>query len=251
MSAADLFNSFRSFKREQTGDAAVPLTQPEVDAINALLKSLGWSQGMPTKLARPDLFFAHVRAAHGKLTEEQVAGFNALLSAMGKARWPLAWVAYGLATAFHETAKTMQPIKELGGPSYLHRMYDIRGARPQKAKELGNVTPGDGVKYAGRGHVQLTGRRNYDNAGHALGVDLVGNPDLAMQCDISCRILIWGMEGGEFTGRRLADYLPISGRAGHDAYKRARKIINGTDRDAEIAKLALGFEAALVAGGWS
>src|SRR3546814_6075636 len=63
-------------------------------------------------------------------------------------------------------------------------MYDIRGDRPAKARELGNLTPGDGAKYAGRGYVQLTGKSNYVKATAKLRemgftVDLVAEPDRA------------------------------------------------------------------------
>ena len=43
------------------------------------------------------------------------------------------WTAYALATAYHETASTMQPIRENGTESYFTRMYDVTGARPKLA----------------------------------------------------------------------------------------------------------------------
>jgi putative chitinase len=71
-----------------------------------------------------------------------------------------------------------------------------------------------------------------------------------MRPDVAAKIMVRGMEQGAFTHKKLSDYLPLSGRAGFDAYKNARRIINGTDKADEIAKLAQKFEAALIAGGW-
>ncbi|WP_262296543.1 glycoside hydrolase family 19 protein [Microvirga sesbaniae] len=138
-------------------------------------------------------FFNAVRTAlfGGKLTEGQVQGMDALLTA-APADMPLEHLAYCLATVYHETPRTMQPIKELGGGTYFQRMYDIRGDRPAKAPELGNLTPGDGARFAGRGYVQLTGKANYARASKEVGFDLVATPDLAMQPGIAAVIMYWG-----------------------------------------------------------
>ena len=57
-------------------------------------------------------------------------------------------------------------------------------------KDLGNVNPGDGVRYKGRGYIQLTGRANYRTYGNKIGVDLENNPDLAKRPDIAAAIAI-------------------------------------------------------------
>jgi hypothetical protein len=250
MSAAEFFASARSLKREMTGFPSTGLTQEEVDNLNAVIQGWKLTERAPTDLHNAAGFYTSLRSAFGPLSQQQVDGITALLKAMGGVRWPIAWVAYGLATAWHETAKTMQPIKEFGGPEYFRKMYDPQGARPDVAKRLGNIHPGDGALFAGRGYVQLTGRANYAKAGEYLKANLEGDPALAMDADYAARILTWGMEHGAFTGKGLKDFLPIGGRAGHDAYASARRIINGQDKAAEIAKIALSFEAALDLGGW-
>jgi putative chitinase len=55
-------------------------------------------------------------------------------------------------------------------------------------KDLGNVVAGDGVRFKGRGPIQLTGRANYREVGKALGVDLENNPKLASNPEIGFRI---------------------------------------------------------------
>ncbi len=188
-------------------------------------------------------FYTGVRKITGALDTVQVQTINGLQS---RARhWPLSWLAYALATAWHECR--LRPIHEMGGRAYLSK-YDTGSL----ALALGNTpeADGDGVKYAGRGLVQLTGRRNYENAGKALGIDLLRQPNLALEPDIAARILIWGMSHGKFTGKGLDDYLP--GRLGtRDQFVKARRIINGTDKADAIAKHADGFQNALIAGGWA
>ena len=56
---------------------------------------------------------------------------------------------------------------------------------------MGNTEKGDGYKYRGRGSFQLTGKNNYKQAGAELGLDLVNNPDLAMDKDNSAKIAVW------------------------------------------------------------
>ena len=204
-------------------------------------------------LAAPAAFFnvlRHTDVLGPTLTAAEVTGCNAILDACGAAAWPIADVAYALGTAYHETAGTMMPIRELGGAAYLRRMYDIQGPRPDKAKILGNLQPGDGVRFAGRGYVQLTGRRNYLRAGTALALNLVGNPDLALRPDIAAAIMVRGMREGWFTGQDLDDDLPRAGAATLQQFIASRDIINGRDKAAKIAGEAMTFQAALVAGRW-
>lgn len=138
--------------------------------------------------------------------------------------------AYLLATVFHETAQSMQPIREWGrGKGRAYGVVDHSGKAPY-----------------GRGYVQITWRDNYLRADRALGLQgrLVADYDLALDPEIAGRILKQGMVEGWFTGKTLADYLqgeqaPLAG------YAQARRIVNGRDRAAAIAAHALVFEAAL------
>lgn len=93
-----------------------------------------------------------------------------------------------LAQCAHESLN-FKHVKELGNEKYF-RMYDIKYA-PEKAKELGNVRPGDGARYAGRGYMQLTGRDNYRRAGRALGLPLEEHPELVERPDIAAKVSVW------------------------------------------------------------
>lgn len=232
-------------------------TQTEVDHLDAVAASFARRAPAPklvgkTGLSAPAEFFARARAKDllGPLDQSEVDGCNAILDACGAAVWPIGDTAYALGTTFHETAGTMQPVKEYGGPSYFRRMYDIQGARPHVARRLGNTQPGDGVKFCGRGYVQLTGRANYTKAGRLLNVDLVNNPDLAMRPHIAAAIMVLGMSQGWFTGRDLDDDIPRNGPATLQQFIKSRDIINGTDKAEKIAREAMAFQEALQAGGW-
>ena len=176
----------------------------------------------------------------GHVRQEQVNGLIMLLRVWQRyyARHDIRWLAYALATAFHETAHTMQPIHERGSRRYF-RKYEP-GTR--LGRRLGNTRPGDGWRYRGRGYVQITGRRNYALASRKLGVDLLADPELALKPDIAAHILYRGMIEGWFTGKKLADYI----RPGHQArYVAARRIVNGLNRARRIARYAIAFEHAL------
>ncbi|WP_337739428.1 hypothetical protein [Agrobacterium vitis] len=132
-------------------------------------------------------FFAAVRISlfSGKLSDPQVKGMDAILDEwVAQGLTDIRWLAYMLATAYHETAQTMQPITEYGGRKYFEK-YDTGTL----AKQLGNTpaADGDGFFYRGRGYPQLTGAANYRNADKKLGLggQLIANPDLALQPDIA------------------------------------------------------------------
>lgn len=88
----------------------------------------------------------------------------------------------------HETMDYKRMI-ERGAKKYFNK-YEPKFA-PKKARILGNVKPGDGERYKGRGYIQLTGRYNYKAAGEALNLPLEQNPELAAQPDIAAKIALW------------------------------------------------------------
>ncbi|NUQ74904.1 MAG: peptidoglycan-binding protein [Polyangiaceae bacterium] len=120
-----------------------------------------------------------------------------------------------LAQLAHESLEFVY-MKEQGGRSYFMRMYDITGNRPKKARELGNLTPGDGARYPGRGPIQVTGKNNYRDCGKALGLDLVNHPELVETPSIAFRASAW------FWRSR-----GINEAADRGDFKRVTRIING------------------------
>jgi len=93
-----------------------------------------------------------------------------------------------MAQCAHET-QNFSSLKEFGG-SLDFRKYDPKYA-PKKAAILGNTNPGDGVKYHGRGFIQLTGRENYKKAGTALGLPLEKHPELVEKPNVAAKVALW------------------------------------------------------------
>lgn len=203
-------------------------------------------------LSKPEAFFAHVRKHlfGGKLNQGQVEGINAILAAWDRhGDGNLHRLAYVLATPIRETDSTMQPITEYGQRSYFNK-YEPGTAI---GKRLGNTHPGDGYRYRGRGQVMITGRRNYRVAGDKLGIDLEGNPELALDLATSARILVVGTMEGWFTGKGLTDYIDDVDETDDEDLKefvQARRTVNGTDKAVLIGGHAIEFEKALKAGGY-
>ena len=182
-------------------------------------------------------FFDTVRSRlfGGKLKQTQVAGMTAILDYWEKFFTDRddRYLAYSLATTFHETAFTMQPITEYGKDSYF-RKYEGR-------KDLGNTVKCDGLRYKGRGFVQITGRRNYTVFSKLMSVDFVSHPEKVLELENAVWIMFYGMMNGSFTGKGLKDYFNQS----KEDWLNARKIINGLDHAAIIGESGKKFYSAI------
>jgi hypothetical protein len=184
-----------------------------------------------------EVYFNAVRDSlfQGALTQEQVDGQGVLLTLWedqdtGTPMTDLRWLAYMLATAFWETGQRMWSCEEIGKGS---------------GHSYGEPDPETGETYYGRGLVQLTHKSNYDKASAALGLidqrDLVWHPAMALDSLIAARVMTRGMAEGWFTGKRLSNYFDDD----TDDPVNARQIINGNDRDEEIAGFHEKFLAAI------
>jgi putative chitinase len=81
---------------------------------------------------------------------------------------------------------------------------------------MGNVNPGDGARFIGRGLLQLTGRESYLKFGKIVGADLEGNPDLA--ADARFALAIAAAEWQASNCNAFAD---------HDDVRAVTRAING------------------------
>lgn len=169
----------------------------------------------------------------GTLSTSQVQALNFLVECCKLSGMTYPECAYTLATVYHETGvpvkgkgvvRTMLPIKEAGSEAYL------------RSKKY--------YPYIGYGYVQLTWKDNYSRIGKLIGVNLIKNPEKALEPEIAANIMVQGMLNGWFTGVGFRRKRPV-GRYDRDAYVRARAIINVTDKAELIADYAMVFEKAL------
>lgn len=183
----------------------------------------------------------------GRLAQGQVNGMTAILD-----KWEAEspddddrHLAYMLATAYHETARTMQPVRETLADSdekaiaILDRAF-AQGRLPWVSTPYWR-RDGEAKSWLGRGLVQITHKRNYAELSAVAFVDLVEEPDLAMRMDVALNIMFGGMRRGMFTGRALSDCF----NASREDWRGARRIINSLDRAEAVADYGRSFYGAI------
>lgn len=198
----------------------------------------------PARIYDRDKFFDAVRANpfNGSLDQSQVDGMNYLLDTWERVPQfgpdnpndGTMWLAYALATVFHETGQKMRPVPEIG---------------EGEGHDYGEPTGPHDQCYYGRGHVQLTWEDNYIK-GEGILRDKYGiecpmheHPDKMLEDESSAMVLFDGMIYGWFTGVSLQDYFSHE-RELEDSYN-ARRIINGTDKAETIQTYYAAFREAL------
>lgn len=116
---------------------------------------------------------------------------------------------------------------------------------------MGNDRPGDGFKYRGRGLIQLTGRKTYHEYADRLGVDLVGQPDLAFAPETALRVAAEYWAQRRLRGERSMNALADDDKLRALTYRINGGFTNFEHREAEVAKAkSIWGDAALVATGF-
>lgn len=198
-------------------------------------------------------FFQEVKKTifKGKLEQSVVDGLNGImLASKDLGVTDLRHQAYAMATPMIETGGSYEPIVENLNYSSSRIIAVWPRVTIVKAKTLehnpgklanyiyanrngnGPEESGDGWKYRGRGEVQITGKGNYAK----FGLDLVENPNLALELNRACHIMVLGMRDGLFTGVKFTKY---------SDFVNMRRMVNGIDRAHDIASYAERFWTAL------
>lgn len=165
------------------------------------------------------------------LTTQNVFGMEKVLDYAEAYHVSAAKLPYIIATAWWETAQTMQPVKEAYWMSEHWRKKNLRY-----------------YPWYGRGLIQITWESNYKRMWKELGLIGPMEPEVFLEWSVALPALFIGMEKGLYTGKDLDDYIDEvdeNDREDLREYKNARRIVNATDKALTIGKLALGFEKCL------
>lgn len=140
---------------------------------------------------------------------------------------------FGIDTAQRKAAFLAQVAHESGSLRYVKELAD--GSAYEGRADLGNSSPGDGVKYKGRGLLQITGKSNYRACGVGISLDLLASPELLEQPENACRSAAWFWDSrglnqyadtdrfGSLTKRINGGFNGIDERIKH--WLRARKVL--------------------------
>jgi hypothetical protein len=136
-------------------------------------------------------------------------------------------LAYGLATAWHETGATMLPVREGFAKSDDEAVAHVTAYCVKQGIKNYAARAANGHSYYGRGYVQLTHADNYKKLGKRLGFgnELFNDPDRVMEPAVAGKILLVGLIEGSFRPAKgkLSDYFGN----GAASWFEAREMVNG------------------------
>ena len=205
----------KGFKRERIGEHTLAL-EPETKTIHLKIDRTTFFKEYKT-IFRPT-----------NITQGKVDTFDAIFDYWDNSQYTdLRWLAYAMATVYHETGGRMIPVREGFAKSdeaaikAVEKLYRQRRINSNYAHLHAN-----GKSYFGRGLVQITHGYNYKKLGQALGLgmQLYNEPSLALDKDISVKLLFEGMVDGLYRpGNKLSTYF----NQDQEDWYGAREIING------------------------
>ena len=188
-------------------------------------------------------FYGAYREVYGSLLQTQVDGHEAILDFWDSRSvlTDLRWLAYIMATAFHETGRRLQPVREGFCSSDACSIRAVTRLYNQGRISTNYALPHDnGKSYFGRGLVQLTWGHNYKKAGRMIGVGdgAYDGPGLLLRMDVSTKVMCVGMLVGSFApGKNLERYFTAT----KSDWANARRIVNGKDKANLIAGYARNY----------
>lgn len=166
----------------KVGDAKAATTEwaaQKADGVASLFGggSAGRKAAVQAEMARSGITDPREQAMFMAQMDHESGGFRA-------SQENLNYSAEGLMKTFPKYYKNLADAqKDARNPEAIaNRVYGGR---------MGNTQAGDGYKFRGRGAIQLTGKDNYAAASKDLGIDLLGNPDLAADPAVAAKVATW------------------------------------------------------------
>lgn len=96
---------------------------------------------------------------------------------------------YGIDSIVREAMYLAQIGHESGRLKYLEEIAS--GKAYEGRTDLGNTQKGDGVRFKGRGLIQVTGRNNYRECGEWIGEDLIAHPEMLCKPKYAVLSSLW------------------------------------------------------------
>lgn len=165
-------------------------------------------EGIPLKRACPTITEQHLLAIAPYADPYQISRLLPHINA--------ALVEFEINTRLRQAHFLAQLAHESGSFYYVEEQGRQAGSEYEWREDLGNMYAGDGVKFKGRGLIQITGRDNYEKAGAALGVNLITFPRRLADDDLAARSAGW-----------FWSHEQLNDLADEDDVERITRVING------------------------
>lgn len=130
--------------------------------------------------------------SYDKLNEHKIGDALGILDSFAKpyVHWLNVYCAkYDIDTPLRLSAFLAQICHESGRFRYVEELAS--GKDYEGRKDLGNVIKGDGIRFKGRGLIQITGRANYTELSKDLGIDFVSEPVLLKEPEYAVMSACW------------------------------------------------------------